>query len=91
MPGRMSIPTPGAFATGRDRAISQLLAKRIMDYMYYPKRTYRGTAIGSALSIQVPITDQSTAETYILQNGTYHTAPDELEGEWMQLQYETLN
>ena len=77
----------GARNGTRDRTIAQLLGKRVMDFLYYPKRIYRGTVVGSPISIQVPITDQTTTETYLLQSGTYSTHLDELAGEWIDITY----
>lgn len=79
--------TWGARNGSRDYPIAQLLAKRLIEYFYYPKRTYRGSIIGSALSAQVPITDETTTETFLLKSGTYYTQADELTGEWVQLSF----
>ena len=69
----------------RDRTIAQLLAQRMVAYMYYPRRVLVGTAVGSAIVIQDPINEDST--TYLLRSGTYSTARDELSGEWVDMNY----
>jgi len=79
----------GARNGTRNRPITQLLAKRLIEFYYAPKRTYRGTIVGSSLSIQVPIADQTTSQTYLLQSGNYSTQRDELAGEWVQLTFST--
>lgn len=76
----------GARNETRNRVITQLLAKRIIEQMYYPRKIYRGTIAGSTLSVQVPIAD-SGADVYILKNGNYNTARDEVNGEWVRLAY----
>lgn len=69
----------------RDRPIIQLLAQRVMQMQYYPRKVLSGTAVGSTLVIQVPITESS--ETYILKSGVYSTHKDELAGEWVKLAF----
>lgn len=68
----------------RDRPIVQLLGQRAMQMFYFPRKILRGTAVGSSLVIQVPVTENST-ETYFLRNGSYSTHRDELNGEWVRL------
>lgn len=69
----------------RDRPALQLLAQRVMQMQYYPRKVLRGTVVGSALVVQDPITEN--AETYILKNGAYSTHRDELAGEWVKLAF----
>ncbi len=70
----------------RDRPIVQLLAQRLMQMQYFPRKVLRGTTVGSAMVVQVPITENST-ETYILKNGVYSTHKDECAGEWVRLAF----
>ena len=71
----------------RNRPITQLLAQRLISFMYYPRKILRTTAIGSTFVIQTPV--QENTGTYILKNGRYNTERDEMSGEWVALSFTT--
>lgn len=69
----------------RNRPIAQLLAKRTVEFYYYPKKIFRGIAIGTDFSCQIPIAYNGT--TYFLKGGSLQTDRDEFSGEWVEIDF----